>query len=328
MFCTNAPEAGGYGVVVVTPERQAGGMDASYAIAAEQHGLVTLQQALATGLSHDQVRHRIAIGAFRPFRRGVLAVGGAPRSWEQAALAAVLASGPDTVTSHETAAALWGFPDVGPGRIELTTARADQRRMRGISTHRTNKFLDCEHTSRHGVPVTSLARTLVDLSARLSRVQLARALDKGLRRNRTTLRAVRICVSGLRPAPGRRPLVIQRLLAERLPGYQPGDSHQEVRVLRVLVDAGLPEGVQQHRVEIDGHRFLLDLAFPEIKLAIEVDGYAVHNTRSSFDHDRARANLLVAEGWTMLRFTSAMTDTEIARAAAATYSALVQKKAA
>lgn len=263
----------------------------------------------------------------RPFRRGVLAIAGSPATWEQAVLAAVLASGLDSVASHMTAAAIWGFPDVGREGVEISTSRPDQRRTRGVTTHRTVAFLAYEHTSRHGIPVTSLARTLVDLSARLSRVQLSRALDQGLRRNQTTLRAVRVWVSGLRPAPGRRPLVIHELLASRLSGYNPGDSYQEVRVLRMLVAAGLPEPVQQHGVKVDDHRFKLDLAYPEIRLAIEVDGFAVHSTRSAFDHDRIRENLLVTAGWTVLRFTSGMTDPQIVRMAVSTYEALVQKRA-
>jgi very-short-patch-repair endonuclease len=80
-------------------------------------------------------------------------------------------------------------------------------------------------------------------------------------------------------------------------------------------------------VKIDGHRFKLDLAYPEIRLAIEVDGFAVHSTRSAFDHDRTRENLLVTGGWTVLRFTSGMTDPQIVRTAVSTYEALVQKRA-
>jgi hypothetical protein len=89
-------------------------MEATAEIAGWQHGLVAVQQALAAGLSQDQIKHRVAAGTMRPFRRGVLAIAGSPATWEQAVLAAVLASGPDTVASHMTAAAIWGFPDVGP----------------------------------------------------------------------------------------------------------------------------------------------------------------------------------------------------------------------
>jgi very-short-patch-repair endonuclease len=240
-------------------------------------------------------------------------------------MGALLSAGRGSVASHFTAAALWEFPHVLPEDIELTTARRDQKRLHGVATHRTAAFLECEHTVHHCLPVTTVARTLVDLSARLSRFQLAQALDKALRRETTSLRALRNCVGGLKPSPGRRPRVIHELLADRLPGYDPGDSDQELRVVRILVEGGLPEPRQQHVVRLSGHRFVLDIAYPELKLAIEYDGWNSHRTRTSFDHDRVRANLLVANGWTVLRFTSAMTNEQIADVTRATHARLAER---
>ena len=82
-------------------------------------------------------------------------------------------------------------------------------------------------------------------------------------------------------------------------------------MLRVLVAAGLPAPAQQHRVRLGGRSFRIDLAYVDSKLAIELDGWDVHRTRTAFDDDRARANLLVAHGWTLLRFTSRSPDAEI-----------------
>lgn len=107
-----------------------------------------------------------------------------------------------------------------------------------------------------------------------------------------------------------------------MPGYDPGDSDQEMRVVRILVDAGMPEPRQQLVVRLSGYRFVLDMAYPELKLAIEYDGWDSHRTRTSFDHDRLRANVLVANGWTVLRFTSAMTDAQIADVARTTHASL------
>jgi very-short-patch-repair endonuclease len=64
-------------------------------------------------------------------------------------------------------------------------------------------------------------------------------------------------------------------------------------------------------VRVAGRSFRLDLAYPELKLAIELDGWDIHRTRTAFDDDRWRANLLVAAGWTLLRFTSRSTEREI-----------------
>ena len=266
--------------------------------AARQHGVFSIDQALRHGYTYEQVRHHLAARRWRAVRRGVLAVVGASSSYEQSVMAAVLAAGDGAVASHFTAARLWGFPDVRSDvGVEVTTDRPDQRRLRGVRTHRTTTFLSIEHTTLHHIPVATVARTLVDCTCLMSIGQLGRALDRALRNDQTSLRAVRTCVSGLRPAPGRRPTLIQELLAKRLPGYEPGDSDSEVRLMRVIVEGGLPEPVLHHRVVVDATPYVPDLAYPDVKLAIEYDGYEVHNTRSAFDHDRRRANRLTAAGW-------------------------------
>ena len=101
------------------------------------------------------------------------------------------------------------------------------------------------------------------------------------------------------------------LLGERLPGYDPGDSDLETRVLRLLVASGFLPPVQQHRLRLGSRTIRIDLAYPEDRLAIELDGWDHHRTRTAFDDDRARANLLVASGWSVVRFTSRSSDAEI-----------------
>ena len=88
--------------------------------------------------------------------------------------------------------------------------------------------------------------------------------------------------------------------------------------------AELPAPVPQFWVKVAGRRYRLDFAYPEVKLAIEVDGFDPHNTRTAFDKDRARANDLVAAGWTVLRFTSESTQAHIASSVRATLARLTQ----
>jgi hypothetical protein len=233
-------------------------------------------------------------------------------------MASVLAAGGDAVASHTTAAVVWGLPNVSAETTEVSTARPRRARLRGIRVHRTVAFLDEEHTVRNDVPVTTVARTLVDLSARLSPLQLGIATDDALRRNVLTLNELRRCVGGLAAGPGRRTARIHALLAVRLTGYDPGDSELEMRVLRAIVAAGLPEPVQQHELRLPNRRCRIDLAYPDVKLAIEVDGFGPHTTRTAFDRDRARANDLTTAGWTILRFTSASTDRQIAQSVSTT----------
>ena len=82
-------------------------------------------------------------------------------------------------------------------------------------------------------------------------------------------------------------------------------------MLRLVVGAGFPPPVQQYRVKVGGRTFRIDLAYPARRLAIELDGWEFHRTRTAFDDDRARANLLVTHGWTLVRFTSCSQDDEI-----------------
>ena len=98
-----------------------------------------------------------------------------------------------------------------------------------------------------------------------------------------------------------------------------------MRFLRAIVGAGLPEPVQQHPVSVGGRQYRIDLAYPEHKVAIEIDGWEYHRSRSAFDDDRTRANDLVVAGWHVLRFTSGTTD---AQAAATVAAALSQKRSA
>jgi very-short-patch-repair endonuclease len=293
--------------------------DVAYlAVAGRQHGAISSAQLREAGLSRRAIERRCAARLLVEIRKGVFAVAGVAASWEQSVMAAVLAAGDGAVASHLTAGALWGLPNVGRECLEVTTDRPDQRRLRGVLTHRTVAFLAAEHTVRAGIPVTSVARTLVDSSGRLSVAQLGVATDDALRRSILHLADLRRCSEGLRPAPGRHPKKIHAVLGRRLPGYEPGESNLQMRFARGLVAHSLPEPAIEHRVRIGGRRYRIDLAYPDVELAIEVDGWDVHRTRTAFDHDRARANDLVAAGWTLLRFTASMSEAEAAGLTSAT----------
>lgn len=102
-----------------------------------------------------------------------------------------------------------------------------------------------------------------------------------------------------------------RVLADRVPGYHPGGSDLETWVFALLAEAGLPAPTRQHRVVAGGMTYYLDLAYPDLMIAIAVDGFEFHSERTVFDADRSRQNNLVAAGWTVLRFTSRTPPEEI-----------------
>lgn len=294
-------------------------------MAASQHGLVALDQLVAAGVQPHHVERRVRRGSLMRVRRAVFVVAGSPGTFEQLVLAAVLAAGPAAVASHTTAAVLWDLPLVQHEVLEVTTSRRHWARMSGVRAHRTVAFLGCEHTVHRGIPVATVARTLVDLSGWLSTAQLGRMTDHAMRDGTLRLDDLRKCIAGLPPAPGRHPTRIKRVLQRRLDGYDPGESGLEMRFARAIVGGGLPEPVQQHPVSVGSRNYRIDLAYPDQKIAIEIDGWEYHRNRSAFDDDRSRANDLVVAGWHVLRFTSSTSDTQ---AVATVTAALSQKRSA
>jgi very-short-patch-repair endonuclease len=299
------------------------------ACAARQHALVTLDQARVHGFTDDAIRRRVETGRWRRIRHAVYLLNGAPETWEQAALAAVLASGPEAVASHSTAGVLWGLPNVlHEVTFEVSTPRPRRVRQPGVRVHRTMRFLEKEHTTRRQIPVTSVARTLVDLSGSMSVQQLGIATDFARRELHFRLADLQQCIAGLAPARGRKPSRIHAVLCARLERHDESESGLEMRVLRAIVNAGLPEPVQQYRVRVGGSWRRIDLAYPDLELAIEVDGWTHHGPRSAFDADRARDNELEIIGWDRLHFTSTFTDQQIAETVAAKLAALGLKPCA
>jgi hypothetical protein len=280
-------------------------------IAESQHGLVTLRQAVTAGITEDQVEGRVRAGKWRRVRRGVFAMAGAPKTWEQGVLAAVLRAGPGAVASHLCAAALHDFPDSVRELPELTAPPGRQPKIPGVRVHRPATLPNYDVRIVDKIPVTSFARTLVDCTGRLSLGQIARALDAGLVRRQVTVWSVERSLSPLGQAPGRHPSKLWTLLAERGLGPISSESRPEIRMLRVLADSGLPKPTQQHRVKFGSDTFRLDLAYPDAKLAIEYDGWDTHKTRVAFDADRRRDRILQLNGWVVLRLTSKTSDAEI-----------------
>jgi hypothetical protein len=85
---------------------------------------------------------------------------------------------------------------------------------------------------------------------------------------------------------------------------------------------GAGRGTAGRSPRVPGAGYKIDFAYPDVLLAIEVDGYDPHGTRKAFDTDRARQNRLVLLGWTMLRFTWPQVVREPAKVAAEVRAAL------
>jgi hypothetical protein len=287
-------------------------MDAEIArIAAGQFGLFTRDQARAVGFSDAQIRYRLESGRWERRQPSVYRITGAPDTWEQSVFAAILAAGPGAVASHVSAGMLWGLRQMIPDRMDITVEGGRQPKLRRVHVHRVKAFPDEDRRTVRGIPVTSVPRMLVDLSAFWSPGQLSVALDEMLRRNETTLGSVERCVRSLESAPGRRCAVIEGLVRERKEVFVVGESHLEQQIYQPIADAGLDLPVPQYEVVVSGQRFRLDFAWPDAMLYVEVDGYNTHRMRTDFHRDRRREALLVAAGWTPLHFTELSTPAEV-----------------
>ncbi len=280
------------------------------ALAEQQEGLVTRPQA-RVHLTRKQLEYWLAIGRLIILRWGVYRFAGVPPTRWQPLRAALLAAGPDALASHRSAAEVWAMPGIVADQPELTVPWPVWTRLPGVRSHQSRYLPDHHRTVHNGVPVTSAARTLGDLSGVVGADLLGRLVDDALRRHLLVLDDLRDAY-GVLATRGRRGLAVLRaVLEERMPGFHPGGSPRELDVRRILVDAGLGEPVPQHQVAAGGTVYLIDWAYPDDRIAIEYNGFDFHGTRSGADHDAARYGALVAIGWRVLPVTSATTPSAL-----------------
>jgi hypothetical protein len=214
-------------------------------------------------------------------RKNVLRVAGAPRSWKQSALAVVLAGGHRAALSHSGAARLWQVAGFATAVVEITEPMGCSADLDGVRSHHSG-IVEIDRRVAEGIPVTSPERTVIDLSGRCDVRRLGRIADDAIRRHLMTADGLAECAARLRPAPGRRMSVVHRVLEQRLPGYEPGDSAFSEHVAQLLEHvARLPGVVREHPVKIGGRTYHIDVANPLVMLAHEADGWASHRTRSS-----------------------------------------------
>jgi hypothetical protein len=266
--------------------------------------LFTHEQALSAGYSVRQVQRRRETGRWEQMHPGVYRVAGSPASWEQRLFAACLAAGRGAVVSHRSAAHLWGLDQSRRPLVELSVPPGRQPRVDGVIVHRSGDLTPAVCTVRNGIAVTTPLRTILDLGAVQGPRAVERCLEVALGRQLVTLAGLRaILDSGARR--GRQGAgILRRLLEVRSDGEDLAESVLEARMLGLCRDQGLPQPVCQHEVR-SGPRLVgrIDFAYPDDRVAIEVDGYEFHASLDAFHHDRARQNELVARGWTVLRFT-------------------------
>lgn len=281
-----------------------------HALAVRHERVVLRRELAALGLGRGEIARLRRQGWLTQIRYGASLVGGGPASEWQCAVAAVLVAGPSAALSHWTAAKvhrLGVVPPEGTPEIELSVPWPADRRLAGVRVHRVRSLPPSEVVEHRSVRVTSPERTLVDLAPQVPRSALEKVVDEGLVARRWTVESLRSAVG---PASrGRSPVDhLRAILAARLGGRR--DSHLEVRVVELLACAAPFE--TQHQVVLKDQVVEVDIAWPALKVAVECEGWWVRSrSRSKFDHERRKFNLLAAAGWTIIHVTAAMSDDEI-----------------
>jgi hypothetical protein len=279
--------------------------------AERRDGLVTTAVARSAGLSKAALEHERSSGRLRPVRRGVSVVNGAPPTWRQAVRAVLLSCGDHVAACRQTAATILG-ETVPADEIHVISDLGHQVHLDGVISHRSGLLEDGDIIARDGMRCTSPLRTVIDLSGPMTAAELGKVVDDFLRRKLVRLEDLRQRVDRLRPAPGRSVATSRRVLAKRLPGYDPGESELEARIARVIDAHGLPRPTQQHKVRFGRARYRIDFAWPDRRLYLEGNGFGWHRLATDLDNDARRQNELVLDGWRPIEITWRMTDAEIA----------------
>lgn len=211
-------------------------------------------------------------------------------------MAAVLASGSGALLSHNSAAALWDMLRTSTPVVHVMAIRSSTAGRSGIATHRVGELHPEDCASRDGIPVTSVARTLLDLASVVFPRQLARAVEQAELLGLFDLRELERLEAR---SPRRRGWPLLRALLADYRDPPPTRSELERRFLDLCREGGLPPPATN--ILIAG--FEVDAIWHDRRLVVELDGHDFHRTRAAFERDRVRDATLQLEGYRVLRFT-------------------------
>jgi Transcriptional regulator, AbiEi antitoxin len=267
-------------------------------LAGRQHGVVSVRQ-LEGMLGYSESAGLRAAADQRLLRlyRGVYAVGHDNLSLHGQCLAAVLAAGDDALLSHYSAAWLFGLRGGSPRPFHVTTPISRRHPLPPpIHRHRSRTLTDADRRLEDGIPVTSVARTLLDQAALVSATNLRRLLKRSEERKLFDLAAVEDVLERNRGHRGRKRLRLAIALYEPPPFTR---SEFELAFFEAVVAGGLP----RPRVNYSLLGMEVDVFWPEHRFIVELDLYETHGTRDSFEDDRLRQEDLLLEGIGMTRVT-------------------------
>jgi len=261
-------------------------------LGSQSHGVVTRPRLLGAGITVNEIKHRLHTGSLIRVYRGVYRVGHSAPNLEARYQSAILAGGEGAVLSGRAAGHLLGLLKGKPPPPEITTPT--YRRIEGVRTRRTRHIDPRDVTIVHGIRVTTVARTLVDLAGELDPHELARACHEAIVRYRTTPGQVEIVLARRPRAPG----------AAKLRAVLRGD----VRVTLSILERGFVTRLGEANLllprtnrKVDGR--WVDCRWPDRHLTVELDSYRYHGSRLAWEQDLEREREARARGDEFRRYT-------------------------
>jgi very-short-patch-repair endonuclease len=246
-------------------------------VARRQHGVVTRSQLNSAGVTRRMVDTRVRSGRLHRIHHGVYAAGHRALSNEGRWMGAVLACGEGAVLSHRSAAELWELLPPRATVVDVTVPlRRGRKRRRGVRIHRPSSLPRSATTHRETIPVTTPARTIIDLRRVAGAAEVRRAIRQA---NYLGLPLKEIATDGTRSDP--EAAVLDLCRRNRLPA---------------------PE------VNVKVGPYTADFLWREQRLVVEVDGWRAHRGRQAFLDDRARDAYLRLRGLEVQRFSDVQVE--------------------
>jgi hypothetical protein len=266
-------------------------------IGREQRGRVARRQLIAAGIYSGAITRRAASGRLLRRPNAVYVLDSATDGPWTRETEVLLGIRDGAVLSHLTALALWGmWKGEPPARVDVSVAVAEPAHPSGSRVHRPQLLRDRDLRIRDGLPVTSPSLALVDSAPLLDSRGLERAFEEGVRHGLTSLDELARVIERL----GRRPGVPRiRALVNGYQGstYTRSEGEELMRSLCDQADLPWPEG------NADVMGFEVDFVWPAHKVVLEVDGFKFHSSRSAFERDRRKDQVLTANGFRVIRTT-------------------------
>jgi very-short-patch-repair endonuclease len=257
--------------------------------------MITTAQLARAGFGRTQITRRVAGGWLVRVHVGVYRLGPYAGPWGRET-AALLACGPGAVLSHWTAARIHELTGRGGTDIHVSIVGRLAGRMTGIRPHRTSRLTPRDVVVKHGLRVTTPARTLLDLAAVTPQDLLERLTEEALVQRLVTEREIRGTAARAAGRPGVRKLrEVIELLDE--PSFTRSEAEKRLRSLVRAAELPLPlMNVRRIGWEVDA-------VWDAQRLVVEVDGRKFHDTGRQFERDRRKDADLVLAGFRVLRFT-------------------------